>query len=566
MQGSVNVNHQTRETFRRILPPPIEGKPVGKEPDSHRRSTRTSICRAVSIKLMRASVSSRLGEPQHGSTPRRHAVNRADATTGRGAGSMTARAIRVRRAGMRPLLRPRDSAAPRRPRDATRVQWICANPGPRREDPRIEGIALSLHTTRSRACGRCRRPDPTTSLTAPRQRRTRRPIRSSFLNIRSARNAVRPRAGHVRARGLQARRGALAGDASMTACTSRTEETAPTVSTSSLGRAVFRPASRARARLTGEEQGIIKRHELTREDKERRPVSSTSAPIGCPKRAPSSSRIATSPVLEYDHRSRQDRFAALRLHRRRGRAPARLGGRARRGRRGHRRHARPGSVRLHRRRAPPHGERHAGRPRATGRRSRSEHLQPARSPSTSSSPCCSPASQLTILPYNRVVADRRGMTANELCERVRQAGFAIERADGPGRAGRVPGRMGMYCEGTWYTLDASEDLVSGAVDPVAVLDVTLLQKHVLELDPGHRRRAQRRTHRLCRRYPRNRGARAPRRRQIGVAFSMCATSVGQLLDVADADLLMPPKSTWFEPKSPQRPVHSRSASPPSGSE
>ena len=157
-----------------------------------------------------------------------------------------------------------------------------------------------------------------------------------------------------------------------------------------------------------------------------------------------------------------------------------------------------------------------------------------------------PASQLTILPYNRVVADRRGMTANELCERVRQAGFAIERADGPVEP-QVPGRMGMYCEGTWYTLDASEDLVSGAVDPVAVLDVTLLQKHVLEPilgigDVRHDARIDfvggiRGTEELEHRA----GA-------DGVAFSMCATSVGQLLDVADADLLMPPKSTWFEPK------------------
>lgn len=157
-----------------------------------------------------------------------------------------------------------------------------------------------------------------------------------------------------------------------------------------------------------------------------------------------------------------------------------------------------------------------------------------------------PASQLTILPYNRVVADRRGMTANELCERVRQAGFAVERADGPVEP-QAPGRMGMYCEGTWYALDASEDLVRDAVDPVAVLDVTLLQKHVLEpiLGIGDVRNDARigfvggirGTEELERRA----GA-------DGVAFSMCATSVGQLLDVADASLLMPPKSTWFEPK------------------
>lgn len=157
-----------------------------------------------------------------------------------------------------------------------------------------------------------------------------------------------------------------------------------------------------------------------------------------------------------------------------------------------------------------------------------------------------PANQLTILPYNRVVADRCGMSTDELCDRIRQARFTVERADRPVEP-QGPGHMGMYCEGAWYVLSASEDLVRGAVDPVAVLDVTLLQNHVLEpiLGIGDMRLDARIDF-----VGGIRGTEELERRAgtEGVAFSMCATSVGQLLDVADAGLLMPPKSTWFEPK------------------
>lgn len=188
-----------------------------------------------------------------------------------------------------------------------------------------------------------------------------------------------------------------------------------------------------------------------------------------------------------------------------------------------------------------------------------------------------PASQLTILPYNRVVSDRNGLDTYELLEVLSGAGFGIVEAEGPVEP-REHGVFGMYTGGTWYELradspDASayatdcnapactdgENVVtdSGAPDgaktesrphgAVDSLDASILQNCVLSpilgiQDPRTDPRISfvggiRGTDEL-----------EARAGQDGVAFSMCATDIGQLLAVADADEVMPPKSTWFEPK------------------
>lgn len=159
-----------------------------------------------------------------------------------------------------------------------------------------------------------------------------------------------------------------------------------------------------------------------------------------------------------------------------------------------------------------------------------------------------PASQLTILPYNRVVADRRGLTVDQLVDRVREAGFAVDESKGPVTP-QSPGDMGMFADGRWWTLSLDEDLGRqvAEADPVSALDVSVLQEHVLAPilgigDPRLDARISfvggiRGTDELERRAG-----------SEGVAFSMCATCIDQLLAVADAGLLMPPKSTWFEPK------------------
>ena len=159
-----------------------------------------------------------------------------------------------------------------------------------------------------------------------------------------------------------------------------------------------------------------------------------------------------------------------------------------------------------------------------------------------------PATQLEILPSNRVVADRAGLGVQELLSRIEAAGFDVRGVGGAVEPTQA-GHMGMFADGRWWELSYSEGLAQqvAAADPVASLDVSVLQERVLAPilkidDPRTDSRIAfvggiRGTDELERRA----GAE-------GVAFSMHATGIGQLLAVADAGLLMPPKSTWFEPK------------------
>ncbi len=155
-----------------------------------------------------------------------------------------------------------------------------------------------------------------------------------------------------------------------------------------------------------------------------------------------------------------------------------------------------------------------------------------------------PASQLTVLPYDRVVADTRGLDEEELVEALRQAGFSV----GPRVAGPVEpaarGRMGMYAFGAWRELAY---VGARPQDPVGSLDVSLLQDQVLGpvLGVGDPREDPR----MAFVGGGDAAAEVERRAgEQGVGFTLFPTSLDELMDVADADLLMPPKSTWFEPK------------------
>ena len=104
----------------------------------------------------------------------------------------------------------------------------------------------------------------------------------------------------------------------------------------------------------------------------------------------------------------------------------------------------------------------------------------------------------------------------------------------------------MYLDGRWYTLDAKKEILTK--DPVKGLDVSLLQDYLLEPVLGI---ADPRTDRRIAFIGGIRGTKELERRcgeDMRVAFSMYPTSMEELLSVADAGLLMPPKSTWFEPK------------------
>lgn len=154
-----------------------------------------------------------------------------------------------------------------------------------------------------------------------------------------------------------------------------------------------------------------------------------------------------------------------------------------------------------------------------------------------------PASQLRILPYNRVVRDLNGRTAAELLEEISKL-FPVS-AESDGHPSR-PGEIDLYLDGKWSRLSVSPE--PGA-DPVSRLDVSILQDRVLAPllgieDP--------RTSTGIEFIGGIRGIGELEQRvndgRAAVAFSMFPTTVDQLMDIADAGLIMPPKSTWFEPK------------------
>jgi uncharacterized protein (DUF1015 family) len=157
-----------------------------------------------------------------------------------------------------------------------------------------------------------------------------------------------------------------------------------------------------------------------------------------------------------------------------------------------------------------------------------------------------PHDEMRILDYNRVVRDLNGLTPEALLARVRES-FSVELS----AAGHSPAQretFAMYLAGKWYLLKLLPKLVPRH-DPVASLDVSLLHEHllapILEIgDPRTDPRIEfvggvRGLAELERRVQSGRAA---------AAFALHATSMEQLMAVADAGLLMPPKSTWFEPK------------------
>ncbi|MFH0879400.1 MAG: DUF1015 family protein, partial [Lentisphaerota bacterium] len=154
-----------------------------------------------------------------------------------------------------------------------------------------------------------------------------------------------------------------------------------------------------------------------------------------------------------------------------------------------------------------------------------------------------PAKQLQILPYNRCVVDLNGMSPDLFLEKLRIL-FQVTVDANPKPS--QPRNVSMYLGGRWYGLNWPAPL---AADPVSSLDVSVLQDRVLHPllgidDPRTSKRIEfvggiRGTQELEKRVKSGRSA---------VAFSMFPTTVDQLMAIADAGQIMPPKSTWFEPK------------------
>ncbi|MCR5684674.1 MAG: DUF1015 family protein [Lachnospiraceae bacterium] len=156
-----------------------------------------------------------------------------------------------------------------------------------------------------------------------------------------------------------------------------------------------------------------------------------------------------------------------------------------------------------------------------------------------------PEDQLMIMPYNRVVKDLNGLDDNTFLEKI-GASFDVSEQDAPvSPASKY--NYGMYLGGRWYLLKA-KDKLTGSADPVESLDVSVLQKYLLEPVLGIK---DPRTDKRIDFIGGIRGLSELERRvqtDMKVAFSMYPTSIQELFEVSDAGMLMPPKSTWFEPK------------------
>lgn len=157
-----------------------------------------------------------------------------------------------------------------------------------------------------------------------------------------------------------------------------------------------------------------------------------------------------------------------------------------------------------------------------------------------------PASQLMIMDYNRVIKDLNGLTKEEFLQKISNVAM-VEKVESKFKLSKK-GEVGMYLDGNWYKLFFKDELYK-ANDPVAKLDVSILQNNILGPilaidDPRTSKRIDfvggirgiSELEKLV-----NSG-------EITVAFSMYPTSIKELLEIADAGMIMPPKSTWFEPK------------------
>lgn len=156
------------------------------------------------------------------------------------------------------------------------------------------------------------------------------------------------------------------------------------------------------------------------------------------------------------------------------------------------------------------------------------------------------ADDLAIMDYNRVIADLNGLSKNAFLEKISDNFFVksngIERVKPDARHS-----FGMYVEGEWFSLKAKPEITDES-DPVKALDVSILQDYlispILGIDDP-------RTDKRIDFVGGIRGLGELERRadtDMKVAFSMYPTSLDELMSIADAGKIMPPKSTWFEPK------------------
>ncbi len=157
-----------------------------------------------------------------------------------------------------------------------------------------------------------------------------------------------------------------------------------------------------------------------------------------------------------------------------------------------------------------------------------------------------PCDQLKIMDYNRVIADLNGNSSEEFIAKMGEK-FVVEEANESPYAPKERHTFGMYLDNKWYKVTAKAEFINEN-DPVECLDVSILQNNLITpilniTDP--------RTDKRIDFVGGIRGLTELERRVaegMKLAFAMYPTSLGELMDIADAGKVMPPKSTWFEPK------------------
>lgn len=157
-----------------------------------------------------------------------------------------------------------------------------------------------------------------------------------------------------------------------------------------------------------------------------------------------------------------------------------------------------------------------------------------------------PANQTNIIDYNRVVKDLNEISPEDFLLKISEA-FEVESAQSPLKPA-TPHQFGMYLEGMWYKLTAKAGTYNDN-DPIGTLDISILSNNLL--DPILDIKDQRTDNRIDF-VGGIRGMEELERRvdsgEMAVAFSIFPVTIKQLMDIADSGEVMPPKSTWFEPK------------------
>ena len=158
-----------------------------------------------------------------------------------------------------------------------------------------------------------------------------------------------------------------------------------------------------------------------------------------------------------------------------------------------------------------------------------------------------PDNQLTIIDYNRVVKDLNGLTSNELFSKLKEVFIIEEKGSSIFKPDSLH-NFGMYLDGSWYSLIAKQGTYNDS-DPIGVLDVTILSSLVLDHILGIK---DLRTSDRIDFVGGIRGLGELVKRvdsgEMKVAFALYPVSMKQLIDIADSGNIMPPKTTWFEPK------------------